>query len=45
MRQNLKTTHTGHGALYTTIHMQLILLYSYSKINQMYQFLKFIDFE
>jgi hypothetical protein len=27
LQQNLKTTHTGHGALYTTIQMQLIILY------------------
>jgi len=27
LQQNLKTTHAGHGALYTTIYRQLILLY------------------
>ena len=31
--QNLKTTHMGHGALDTTIHRQLILLYLLSFVD------------
>jgi hypothetical protein len=27
LQQNIKTTHTGHEAVYTTFHMQLTLLY------------------
>jgi len=27
LQQNLRITHMGHEALYTTIHMQLTLLY------------------
>jgi hypothetical protein len=34
LQRNLKATHTGHGALYTTIHMQLILLYLLSFVDE-----------